>query len=1271
LRRLGINRPEREQSVLGLLKDLRGLEPLKKLFWSELNYDRINQHLSRRGWNQTAANALAEDPVLFAGGGQSNDFHIVYSRLPQDRLLLGQERPVVNMLLKEHPYGLFIFSNQSQDYWHFVNVKYDTETEKRRLFRRITVSPEERLRTAAERIAMLDLQSIQPDMFGLSPLAIQSCHDEAFDVEAVTEKFFKAYKEVFENVEDCISGITNVEAKRLYAQRLFNRLMFIAFIQKKGWLKFEGKADYLSSLWSDYLKKKQDDENFYRDRLKLLFFAGLNTTNNVNIVDINRNGLINQLIGDVPYLNGGLFEEEKVDIDQNITVPDKCFRWILEKLFGSFNFTIMESTPLDVEVAVDPEMLGKIFERLVTERQKTGSYYTPKTIVSFMCREALKAYLGQCDTLVDKHDITGISIPEARSILQKLANIRICDPACGSGAYMVGMLHELQELMRLLDTKSAQTSARDNYQLKLDIIQNNLYGVDLDAFAINIARLRLWLTLAVEYEGDKPEPLPNLDFKIEVGDSLTAPDPHQGSQQVIVGELAQKLKEKTTLYMRTHYYGEKATLKKEVEELQKQIAGWVHAGVAVSGFDWAVQFLDVFSSGGFDIVLANPPYGITCEDPLRFQYFPRIRGEDTQSKDSYGLFIARGLQLLKSDGILTYIVSDTWRTIRTHRPLRQKLLQETQVMHVLDLPPWVFDATVNTCILSLRQRVSPEDHNLIAVDMRNLPAGDWNELEANFTAIATQIPDVQTTTYARYTYPQSLIKTYGNLSFFIGSPKLHNLMEDVDSFNKPGDNNSLISYEIELNSRRIKLFRFGDYYIVKGGAKCWLGIGLFKIVSGIKTGNNNKYLRLIGEKAQKVFSLVDAKYVLSMNEITKLSGHQRLHGITNEKHFVPFEMGLPSNAKGGILPCYYQTPSQIAIDWSPSAIKSMRSEPHSDLANAEFRFNDLDMQISFSTTGIYAPTFRIAVAPIFVNKASRIFLDKSNIRIIQGWLGFLNSKFARYILKNFINHSVEMEVDDLKRLPTLNNYDFLSTYVERIMINQSQNIEYDYVSNEQKEIDVLVYQQYSLTEDDIREVELWYCRRYPRLAEAQGMLAEVKQKYEEHLKRCELVMSKGPDYWKSNPVLELIAKGEGETLELKETFEVDAKTGDRNAGVLLAALKTMAAFLNTEGGTMLIGVADSGEIRGLAKDYRLCHKHDKDGFEQKIRSLVASHFTPQPTGKIKISFEQLEDKQVCLISVEKSKDIIHLDGKDVYVREGNTSRKLEGLSLTAWVKNRS
>src|SRR5437867_8376147 len=140
-----MSRPERQQNVLDLLNGLRGIEPLKRLFWSELNYQRVNQPLSRRGWTESASKPLADDPVLFAGGGEDNDFHVIYARLASDRLLLGNERPVVSRLLKEHPYALFVVSNATQDRWHFLNVKYDESAEKRRLFRRITVGPEERL----------------------------------------------------------------------------------------------------------------------------------------------------------------------------------------------------------------------------------------------------------------------------------------------------------------------------------------------------------------------------------------------------------------------------------------------------------------------------------------------------------------------------------------------------------------------------------------------------------------------------------------------------------------------------------------------------------------------------------------------------------------------------------------------------------------------------------------------------------------------------------------------------------------------------------------------------------------------------------------------------------------------------------------------------------------------------------------------------------------------------------------------------------------------
>lgn len=448
---------EQQQAVFETLRSLRGIDPLKQLFWSQLNYDRVSRSLSRRGWKENLADLLVDDPILLASG--ANDFHVIYGRLASDRLLMGDERPVVSKLLHEHPYALFVFSNSRQEHFHFLNVKYDDDLQKRRLFRRITVGPNERLRTASERVALLDLGEVSPSLFGLSPLAVQQRHDEAFDVEPVTKEFFSEYRRIFEEVEEAITGFgRDQEKKRLYTQRLFNRLMFIAFIQKKGWLKFDGDSDYLAALWKAHLKDSSVlDKNFYRDRLKALFFFGLNSSNEVNQVGINKGGFLKSLIGDVPYLNGGLFEEDEDDRNEGIKVPDKAINTVLTGLFAKFNFTVTESTPLDVEVAVDPEMLGKIFEELVTGRHESGSYYTPKPIVSFMCREALKGYLGTrvsdekpaaIERFVEKYEPDDLR--NAENVLDALRTVKVCDPACGSGAYLLGMLHELLDLRACL-----------------------------------------------------------------------------------------------------------------------------------------------------------------------------------------------------------------------------------------------------------------------------------------------------------------------------------------------------------------------------------------------------------------------------------------------------------------------------------------------------------------------------------------------------------------------------------------------------------------------------------------------------------------------------------------------------------------------------------------------------------------------------------------------------------------------------------------------------
>ncbi len=686
-----------QRRVFRLLENFEGLDPLRRLFWSELNYDRENAPLSRRGWPETASGVLAEDPVVFAAGADGG-FEVIYCRLDSAKLSLQAERRVMEKLHAEgHDRALFVFSDTGRVRWHFVNARYSTEEGRRRLYRRIAVGPEEEHRTASERIAMLDLDCLE----GASALDIQARHDEAFAVEPVTNEFFREYARVFARVESLIEGIAEdaTERKRLFTQRLFNRLMFLAFIQKKGWLRFDGDANYLPALWKAY-RRDEHDENFYRDRLKLLFFTGLNTPNEVDVAGINDGGYTGEIFGNVPYLNGGLFEKGDDDRDETIVVSDAAIETILEDLFGRFNFTVTESTPLDVEVAVDPEMLGRVFEELVTGRHETGSYYTPKPIVSFMCREALKGYLGArlphdspeaVKRFVEEHDPSGLRNPEGA--LEALRNVTVCDPACGSGAYLLGMLHELLDLReQLFAVRSLDPIS--NYERKLEIIQKNLYGVDIDTFAVNIARLRLWLSLVVEFEGEedqKPPPLPNLDFKIEAGDSLTAPDPSGGLElDMVRDEQVSRLEGLKGAFLKAHGE-EKKRLRSEIGELRAGISTWAHPNGKVSGFDWQVEFAEVFAgdadgtAGGFDVILTNPPY-VRMElfkeiKPTLRKNFPEVHSDRA---DLYVYFYGRALQLLRSGGMLAFISSNKWFRAGYGKKLRKLVADITHVTSITD-----------------------------------------------------------------------------------------------------------------------------------------------------------------------------------------------------------------------------------------------------------------------------------------------------------------------------------------------------------------------------------------------------------------------------------------------------------------------------------------------------------------------------------------------------------------------------------------------------------
>jgi adenine-specific DNA-methyltransferase len=416
------------------------------------------------------------------------------------------------------------------------------------------LGPNESCRTAAERFALLAARGDRAEVKDIV---------EAFNVDKLNKEFFADFRKAFASVvTDLLTrnkGWARAEAE-CESQTLLSRLLFLYFIQRKGWL--NRRRDYLVANFRRHDAEDPEGTSFY-DKFLKHFFVKLASEEAF---------FPNLDLGDLPFLNGGLFDDEMDALSGRgrIKVANATFRQLFDHLLEAYNFTVREDTPLDQEVAIDPEMLGKIFESLVlqleqtdadgeTSRHDTGSYYTPRPIVHHLCREGLRVWLEQfppspardagwpkqLQTLLaldasdgldetERATLDSLLTPdEARSLLNRLDTFRACDLAVGSGALLVGLLHELINLHRLCETRARGKDPADAdwlYENKKRIIENVLYGVDLQQRAVEICKLRLWISLMVDYplEVDPDNcalpdfrkalkniaPLPNFDFKI-------------------------------------------------------------------------------------------------------------------------------------------------------------------------------------------------------------------------------------------------------------------------------------------------------------------------------------------------------------------------------------------------------------------------------------------------------------------------------------------------------------------------------------------------------------------------------------------------------------------------------------------------------------------------------------------------------------------------------------------------------------------------------------
>lgn len=1062
-----------------------------------------------------------------------------------------------------------------------------------------------------------------------------------FSLQALNDQFYADLQSWFYYAAQNIKlpfkpdYINEKENTKNFLVRLMARTMFCWFVKEKGLIKnvLLELADWNGKKYP--LTNDIDSEEFlhsnsyYCGVLQNVFFNALNKKDKSSLKDFEWKKYLNdnfdiKWFSDIPFLNGGIFDRLDEDNHQEsydetiFRVPNFLFYGIstaqqvtkgkgdktkteikkvehkgLNGIFKSYKFTLEENTPFEENIALDPELLGLVFENLLAEldpnleentiksiRKLTGSYYTPRKAIHEMVNDSLFLYLLKyiknnypqmhnvkkgLVSLVYHNVLDNAQSDFCDAVVNGLDKFKMLDPACGSGAFPMGMLHRMVEILKLVDPynqlwlelklekvnsvqrdefKKILTQHLDDYSRKLGIIRDSIYGIDIQPLAVQITKLRFFISLLIDQRTEKGiTPMPNIETKIICADSLKNIEADLFSCNAI--ERLQKARVK--YYQPDISLDERAEITDEIIEVLDKafpsfaeqvtgkrisgqnktlLKGWfTHATIAAPFFNMDFFFPELKEVGGFDCVIGNPPYGGTkISDEVR-----KLLG--IESKDPYGAFIARFLNAadkptpLKHDGVLAFIVSDTFMTIKSHLPLRRMMMQN-YIHKMLRMHPDTFRATVNTVIMICERNVYPKDkdgkymptfnenHICQMADLTNISIHDNYD---HFVEVLNQTKGVNfdqadarkavsNAEYAIYYYPQSQIVTNSNLPFFVASPKLFVLMNDSGKNLKKQmqeiAGKSMQVRALEMNGKPLKVIKLGD-------------IGETK--QGLKTGDNDSYI-LQNPTADGNYKNVNdyRDFVLSEKDVERIQTDRDLrlsiiqNGINtmnksnrryfNGKYILPIDKGGESDSDDGYIPNFF-VKTDYYIDWSEWSVARMKTlttkernkeqgkqggdhRVCSRFQNVLYSFKD---GITYSPTGIYSPSFRLNSQSIFESKGSTYFLNSNSVSI-KNVLGYVCSKLVRYVAKSYVSHTVETGEKAIEEitipLEVLTNSK-ISECVETVIQNQKTNPRYDYASHEQIEIDRLVYEVYGMNAEDIEEVENWYARRYPKLSAAQ------------------------------------------------------------------------------------------------------------------------------------------------------------------------------------------
>lgn len=900
-----------------------------------------------------------------------------------------------------------------------------------------------------------------------------------------------------------------------FAVRLIGRIIFCWFLREK-------KGQNGVSLMPKELLSSQailKNQNYYHSILEPIFFEVLNKENKSR-----EEKWTKEPFSQIPYLNGGLFSpqyDDHYDLDRGIlisrhintlVIPDT---WFIDffNILESYNFTIDENTSFDEELSIDPEMLGRIFENLLAEinpetgesaRKSTGSYYTPRAIVDYMIDESLVLFLKQKTEVEEgkiraliSYDLTDdeqypLKDEEKQEVINALEELKLLDPACGSGAFPMGALQKIVYVLQRVDpdaqlwfNKQIANTAPEirrvierefkhknfDYIRKLGIIRENIYGVDIQTIAIEISRLRCFLTLVVDERIDDSlenrgiEPLPNLDFKFVVANSLIS---LKNGQETTEGLFKDQEGIDRLKSVREQYFNatnsERYRLQNEFSNIQKQMLDrMIQLGgkIASDEMTHKLSLWEPFSNkltswfdsewmfgieDGFDIVIANPPY---IKEYVHRSVFNGLRDSPYyQGKmDLWYLFACKGIDLAKSEsGIISFIAQNNWVTSFGASKMRNKVVSDTQIMSLIDFGDFkIFQAGIQTMVMIFKKNQSVDNYSF---DFRRLSGENLGS--SDIIAILKR----DKFDSAEYLNPEIKREEFKNKLLTFSNSIETSVLEKISSRR---------NFRLDANNEVAQGIVAPQDYVNKTsqsilGGEVKIGEGIF-----VLTSSELENLNL----SRNDLSLVKPFY--TTDELKRWNGHSK-----NDKWIIYTDSSFKNQEKiekfPGIKRHLDRYENVITSDNKPYGLHRAR-DPYFFTGEKIFALRKCTQ-----------PTFTYTDFDSYVSATFyAIKTDRINLKYL---IALLNSKLMAFWLRHkgkMQGNNYQIDKEPILDLPIYKASDneqrpLINLVDEILSITEGQNYLGDsekqmQVKTIEKQIDDIVYKLYGLTEDEIKIIE--------------------------------------------------------------------------------------------------------------------------------------------------------------------------------------------------------